>query len=62
MPVYREKRADCVICHDVHVDRSDPLFADDGDPRPIPTKAVGSEACSDCHVPREFLPKMWRKR
>jgi DmsE family decaheme c-type cytochrome len=50
MPTYREKRPDCVVCHDVHVSRSDPLYAKPGDPAAIPEETVGSEACSACHL------------
>jgi len=49
MPTYREKRPDCTVCHDVHLDRASPLFLDEGDPGPIAKESAGSEACGVCH-------------
>ncbi len=50
MPVYAEKRPACTVCHDVHIDRNDPIFATDG---PLPASSsgkCGSAACEACHV------------
>jgi len=49
MPVYKENRPACVVCHDVHVDRKNPLFAKDG-PAPVEVgQKAGSESCAACH-------------
>ena len=44
MPVYREKRADCVICHDVHVDRSDPQAALTAGAETMPVRRAAAAA------------------
>jgi len=49
MPVYTEKRPACTVCHDVHVNRASPLFADTGSVGPQGDDRVGSDACDACH-------------
>ncbi len=43
---FPEGKMACTACHDVHVHRTDPLWADDGD---VKAEPVGSEACARCH-------------
>jgi DmsE family decaheme c-type cytochrome len=50
MPVYTELRPECTVCHDVHVDRANPLHADSGSVGALADERVGSDACSTCHV------------
>lgn len=49
MPVYAEKRPACTVCHDVHVNRESPLFADEGETG-FAGERAGNEACATCHV------------
>jgi len=47
----------CTGCHEL---RDNALVEFVGTPHH--TNSTGTQAtCGDCHVPREFLPKMWRK-
>ena len=46
MPVYAERRPACTVCHDVHVNRNDPLWADEGE---VASERVGNAVCATCH-------------
>lgn len=36
----------CTVCHDIHVHRNDPLWADEGN---VKSERAGNEACAKCH-------------
>jgi len=47
----------CTSCHEM---RSNPFTEFQGTIHDVNRSGVRA-ICSDCHVPKEFLPKMWRK-
>ncbi|MCU0726126.1 MAG: DmsE family decaheme c-type cytochrome [Planctomycetes bacterium] len=49
MPVYAAGRPACTVCHDVHVDRADPLWSAAEVPAALAGQRAGDAACANCH-------------
>jgi DmsE family decaheme c-type cytochrome len=49
IPVYAASRPACTVCHDVHVDRADPLWSAARVPDAHAGARAGNAVCANCH-------------